>query len=169
MNRILFDTQIGRKNILFGIALFLLLGVVAGIPLTIDFFGGSILTSDQYQTWKVVHGYSVFLSFINYFFGLLIDRVELTRRHKEIASWSILSAGVFGGVMRGLLVLFSALYEYGVYASLGEVLFITLGTVIFLRGLVNKQRYQSMNASDVHRTLGTKDPLSNLVSDTSSK
>jgi hypothetical protein len=142
---------------------------LVGIPLTIDLFGGSTPTDDQYQTWKVVHGYGVFLSFINYFFGLLIDRVELTRQHKEIASWSILMAGVFGGVARGVLVLFSALHEYGVYASLGEVVFITLGTVIFLSGLMNKQRYQSMTTSEVHRTLGEKDALSNLASDTSSK
>ena len=74
MDRIFTNAEVGRKNIGFGIALFLFLGMVVGIPLTIDFFGGSILTGDQYQTWKVVHGYGVFLAFINYFLGLCIDR-----------------------------------------------------------------------------------------------
>lgn len=169
MNRIFIDTRVGRKNIAVGIALFLIFGVVIGIPLTIDFFGGSIFTLEKYQTWKVVHGYGIFLAFINYFFGLLIDRVELTRQHKEIASWSILIAGIFGGVARGILVLSSALHEYGIYASLGETVFISLGTILFLRGLMSKQRYQSMNTPDVPRTLGAKDALSHLASDTSSK
>ncbi len=35
------DGGIGRKNVVFGIGLFLLLGVAVGIPLTINFFGGS--------------------------------------------------------------------------------------------------------------------------------
>ena len=66
------NAEVGRKNIAFGIALFVVMGIVVGIPLTINFFGGSVLTAEQYQTWKVVHGYAVFLGFINYFFGLLI-------------------------------------------------------------------------------------------------
>jgi hypothetical protein len=48
MDKIFADADVGRKNIVFGIALFLVLGVVVGIPLTIDFFGGSILTADQW-------------------------------------------------------------------------------------------------------------------------
>lgn len=126
--------DVGRKNIVFGIALFLLLGVVVGIPLTINLFGGSILTDSQYQIWKVVHGYGLFLGFINYFFGLSIDRWNLTRRQKELSSWSLIIAGLFGGVTRMALVLVSALSAFGLYASLGETVFITLGTVIFVLG-----------------------------------
>jgi hypothetical protein len=44
------DVEVGRKNIVLGIVLFLVLGVVVGVPLTIDFFGGTLLTPDQYQT-----------------------------------------------------------------------------------------------------------------------
>src|SRR5512147_2707668 len=81
MNKIFADADVGRKNIVFGIVLFLILGVVVGIPLTIDFFGGSLLAADQYQMWKVVHGYSVFLAFINYFLGVTIDRLEMPEQH----------------------------------------------------------------------------------------
>jgi hypothetical protein len=127
---------VGRKNLALGIALFLALGVVVGVPLTANLFGGSMLTDTQYQTWKVVHGYSVFLATLNGFFGLAIDRVDLSRRMKEAASWSILAAALFGGVGRSLLVLLAALDEFGLVASLGEVALITLGTAIFLAGEV---------------------------------
>jgi hypothetical protein len=169
MKALFANADVGRKNILFGIALFLILGVVMGIPLTIDFFGGSIFTVEQYQTWKVVHGYSVFLAFINYFFGLLIDQVALTKQQKEISSWFILISGVFGGVTRSALILLSSLHEFGMYASLGEVVFITLGTAIFLRGLLNKQRYQAASGPDMQRMLHPDDSFSSLASDTSSK
>lgn len=139
MNKIFANADVGRKNILFGIVLFLLLGVVVGIPLTIDFFGGSLLTSDQYQTWKVVHGYSVFLAFINYFLGLTIDRLEMPRQQKEIVSWSFLAAGLVGGVIRMILVLMSALNAFGIYASLGETVFFTLGTITFVRGQMKEK------------------------------
>jgi len=86
---------------------------VVGIPLTIDFLGGSILASDQYQTWKVVHGYGVFLAFINYFLGLTIDRLEMPRQHKEIVSWSFLMAGLIGGAGRMILVLTLSLNALG--------------------------------------------------------
>jgi uncharacterized membrane protein len=130
------STDVGRKNIVFGIALFLALGVVVGIPLTVNLFGGSMLTGTQYQTWKVVHGYSVFLATLNGFFGLAIDRLDLSRRQKEVASWSILVAALSGGVGRSILALLGALDEFGLVASLGEVAFITLGTAIFLVGEV---------------------------------
>jgi hypothetical protein len=134
MIRIFAGTDVGRKNIGFGMALFLILGVMVGIPLTVDFLGGSLLTAAQYQTWKVVHGYGVFLAFINYFFGLCIDRLNLTRTQKEISSWSFLLAGVVGGGVRMALVLLSTLGEFGIYASLGESAFFLLGTVFFVRG-----------------------------------
>lgn len=127
------DADVGKKNIVFGTTLFLLLGIGVGIPLTIDFLGGSTL-SDQYQTWKVVHGYAVFLSFINYFLGFSIDRWNLTRSQKEISSWSFLAAGLVGGTGRPILVLLSALGTYGIYVSLAETVFISLGTILFVIG-----------------------------------
>ena len=143
MKAIWASMDVGRKNIVFGIALFLALGVVVGIPLTVDLFGGSMLTDTQYQTWKVVHGYSVFLATLNGFFGLAIDRLDLSRRQKEVASWFILAAGLFGGVGRSILVLLGALDKFGLVASLGEVAFITLGTAIFLVGEVRLRSRRS--------------------------
>jgi hypothetical protein len=135
--------DVGRKNIGFGIALFLALGVVVGIPLTVNLFGGSMLTASQYQTWKVVHAYSVFLATLNGYFGLAIDRLDLSRRQKEVASWSILGAALFGGVGRSILVLLGALDKFGLVASLGEVALITLGTAIFLVGEVRLRSRRS--------------------------
>lgn len=139
MNKIFGGADVGRKNIVFGIALFLILGVVIGIPLTIDLFGGSMLDSGQYQVWKVVHGYGVFLSFINYFFGLCIDRLRLPRQQKEIASWSFLLAGAVGGFGRMILVFLSALSTLGIYASLIESACFVLGTFVFVRGQLMPQ------------------------------
>jgi len=135
MNRIFAGTDVGRKNIGFGLLLFLVLGVAAGIPLTIDLFGGSLL-EDQYQVWKVIHGYGVFLSFINFFFGLCIDRVKLTRRQKEVASWSFLLAGLVGGFGRMTLALLAAPEGLRRLASLLESVCFVLGTGVFVYGLV---------------------------------
>jgi hypothetical protein len=134
MDKMFTEVKIGKKNILFGIGLFILLGFGFGIPLTINFLGGSLLSPDQYQTWKVIHGYGVFLGFINYFFGLSIDRLRLSDRQKELSSWAFLIAGVFGGAFRMILALLSASSAFGLYVSLGETLFISAGTVIFLLG-----------------------------------
>lgn len=134
MDRLLADVQVGKKNVVFGIALFLLFGVVIGIPLTINMFGGSVLTDEQYQAWKVVHGYAVFLAFINYFFGLVVDRLKLTAQQKQISSWSFLLAGLFGAIARMTLVLFSALSTYGLYVSLVESACFIVGTSIFVVG-----------------------------------
>jgi hypothetical protein len=154
MNRIFADADVGRKNIGFGIGLFLLLGVVVGMPLSIDFFGGSLLSGSQYQTWKVVHGYGVFLAFINYFCGLCIDRLNLTREQKEFTSWSFLLAGLTGGGVRMILVLLSALSTFGIYASLVETVLFVLGTFMFVRGQVTKQssnfQEQTANARYLH-------------------
>jgi uncharacterized protein YacL len=139
MNKIFADADVGRKNIVFGVVLFLILGVVVGIPITIDFFGGSILTESQYQTWKVVHGYGVFLAFINYFLGLSIDRPEMPRRQKEIVSWSFLAAGLIGGIIRMILVLMASLNVLGIYASLAETVFFIVGTIIFVRGQMKER------------------------------
>jgi hypothetical protein len=143
MSGIWAGTDVGRKNIVLGIALFLVLGVVVGVPLTVDLFGGSMLTDTQYQTWKVVHGYAVFLATLNGYFGLAIDRLDLSRRQKEVASWSILAAALFGGVGRSILALLSALERFGLVASLGEVACITLGTGIFLVGEMGHRRKHS--------------------------
>ena len=143
MKAIWSSMDVGRKNIVFGIALFLALGVVVGIPLTVNLFGGSMLTDTQYQTWKVVHGYSVFLATLNGYFGLAIDRLDLPRRQKEVASWSILGAALFGGVGRSILALMEALDKFGLVASLGEVALITLGTAIFLVGEVRLRSRRS--------------------------
>ena len=139
MKTLFANADVGRKNILFGIALFLILGVLVGIPLTIDLFGGSVLGSDRYQTWKVVHGYGVFLAFINYFLGLGIDRLQMPKQQKEIVSWSFLAAGLIGGVIRMILVLMSSLNVFGVYASLAETVCFIVGTIILVRGQMQEE------------------------------
>ncbi len=138
MNKLFAGIQVGKKNVLFGIVLFILLGIGFGVPLTINFFGGSLLTQTQYQTWKVVHGYGIFLGFINYFFGISIDRLGLTDKQKQLSSWAFLMSGLFGGAFRMILALTSTLNEYGLYASLGEVICISVGTLIFLMGQSKK-------------------------------
>src|SRR4030043_2254362 len=115
MNKIFAGIDVGRKNIVFGVVLFLVLGVVAGIPLTVDLFGGSMLTESQYQTWKVLHAYGVFTAFVNFFFGFLVDRMSLDRQQLEIASWSFLVAGIVGGLGRPVLFLLSIPGSIGSY------------------------------------------------------
>ena len=134
MGRFFGDAEIGRKNMILGVALFLALGVVVGIPLTVNFLGGSMLTSDQYGTWKVIHGYGIFVGFINYFFGLTIDRLQLTRQQKQVSSWSFAIAGLIGGAGRPILMLLSALAQFGIFISLGETVFFVVGTAVFLLG-----------------------------------
>jgi hypothetical protein len=144
MKTLFANAEVGRKNILFGIALFLLLGVVVGIPLTIDLFGGSLLSSDQYQAWKVVHGYGVFLAFINYFLGLAIEPLEMPRQHKEIVSWSFLAAGLIGGVVRMVLVLISFLSVFGRVVSLVETASFVLGMIVLVRGQIKEKASLSL-------------------------
>jgi len=139
MNRIFAGVDVGRKNIVFGIVLFLVLGVLVGIPLTVDLFGGSMLTDAQYQAWKVLHAYSVFLAFVNFFFGYCIDRLNLTRREKEISSWSFLIAGLFGGIGRSILFLLQISGGFGSYTcSLIETVGFVIGTFIFVRGQIKE-------------------------------
>jgi len=140
MNRFFAGTDVGRKNIVFGVVLFLVLGVVVGVPLTVDLFGGSMLTESQYQTWKVLHAYGVFLAFVNFFFGFLVDRMSLDRRQLEIASWSFLIAGLFGGFGRPVLFLLSVPGSIGSYAiSLIETVGFVTGTFIFLRSRMQER------------------------------
>jgi membrane protease YdiL (CAAX protease family) len=140
MNRIFAGVDVGRKNIGFGIALFLILGVVVGIPLTVDLFGGSMLTGAQYQAWKVLHAYGIFLAFVNFFFGYCIDRVNLTRQQKEIASWSFVIAGLFGGLGRSILFLLQISGGFGSYTiSLIETLGFVIGTFVFVFGQLKER------------------------------
>jgi hypothetical protein len=139
MNGIFANADVGKKNIVFGMLLFLILGVVVGIPLTVDFVGGSMLTPAQYQTWKVIHGYGVFLAFVNFFFGYCIDRISLTRRQKEISSWSFIMAALSGGIGRSALFLLLIPGGNGGYAaSLIETLGFVIGTFIFVHGLTKE-------------------------------
>jgi hypothetical protein len=125
--------DVGRKNIVFGVVLFLVLGVLVGVPLTVGLFGGSMLTESQYQTWKVLHAYGVFTAFVNFFFGFLVDRMSLGRRQLEIASWSFLVAGLVGGIGRPVLFLFSVPGPIGSYTvSFIETVGFVVGTYLFV-------------------------------------
>jgi len=145
MNGFFANSDVGRKNILFGMALFLTLGVVVGIPLTVDFLGGSMLTAAQYQAWKVLHGYGVFLAFVNFFFGYCIDGLNLSRRQKEISSWSFVIAGLVGGLGRSVLFLLSIAGGIGSYsASLIETVGFVIGTFIFVQALTKERSVQQL-------------------------
>lgn len=140
MNRLFAGVDVGRKNIWLGLVLFLILGVVAGIPLTVDMMGGSMLTDAQYQSWKVLHAYGVFTAFVNFFFGYCIDRLNLPRGQKEIAAWSFWVAGLVGGFGRGLLLLLAVPGVVGGYAiSLIETVGFVVGTFFFVRGVLKEQ------------------------------
>jgi membrane protease YdiL (CAAX protease family) len=141
MDKIFAGVDVGRKNIVFGFVLFLVLGVLVGIPLTVGLFGGSMLTESQYQTWKVLHAYGVFTAFVNFFFGYCIDRQNLTKQQKEIASWSFLVAGIVGGLGRPVLFLLSIDDVVGSYlVDLIETVGFVIGTFIFVYGLIKERR-----------------------------
>jgi len=140
MNNFFAGVDVGRKNIFFGVVLFLVLGVVIGVPLTVDLFGSFMLTESQYQTWKVLHAYGVFTAFVNFFFGFLVDRMSLDRRQLEIASWSFLVAGLVGGFGRPALVLLSASGPIGSYViSLIETVGFVVGIFIFVRSQMQER------------------------------
>jgi hypothetical protein len=140
MSKILAGVDVGRKNIVLGVVLFFVLGVVVGVPLTVNLFGGSMLTESHYQTWKILHAYAVFSAFINFFFGFLVDRMDSTRRMQEIASWSFLLAGFIGGFGRPLLFILSAPGLTGGYiVSSIETIGFVVGTFIFVRSLMYKR------------------------------
>lgn len=134
MSGIFGDAVIGRKNVIAGLVLFLIMGVIVGIPLTVDFLGGSLLSDAQYQSWKVIHGYSVFLAFINLFLGLGIDRFNMSTRQKEIVSWTFLIAAVVGGLGRMTLDLLASMAAFGRYASLVETVLFVIGTIVLAAG-----------------------------------
>jgi len=140
MNNFFAGIDVGRKNIVFGVVLFLVLGVVVGVPLTVGLFGGSMLTEGQYQTWKVLHAYGVFTAFVNFFFGFLVDQMNLGRRQLEIASWSFLVAGIVGGIGRPALFLLSAPGSIGSYAiSFIETVGFIVGTYLFVHSRMQKR------------------------------
>ncbi len=134
MNNFFAGVDVGRKNIVIGVVLFLVLGVMVGVPLTVNLFGGSMLTESQYQTWTVLHAYGVFTAFVNFFFGFLVDRMSLGRRQLEIASWSFLIAGLVGGIGRPILFLLSIPGSIGIYTiDLIETVGFVVGTYLFVR------------------------------------
>ena len=140
MNKALAGVDIGRKNVFFGVVLFLVLGLVVGIPLTVDLFGGSMLSESQYQTWKVLHAYAVFTAFVNFFFGFVVDRMNLPRQQLELASWSFLIAGLVGGFGRPILFVLSVPGPIGGYAvSLIETVGFVTGTFLFVRSLMRER------------------------------
>jgi hypothetical protein len=140
MNNFLAGVDVGRKNIVFGVVLFAVLGVVVGVPLTVGLFGGSMLTESQYQTWKVLHAYGVFTAFVNFFFGFLVDRMSLGRRQLEIASWSFLVAGLVGGFGRPILFLLAVPGSIGRYTiDLIETVGFVVGTFIFVLSRLQKR------------------------------
>jgi hypothetical protein len=140
MNNIFAGVDIGRKDMVFSVVSFLVLGVVIGVPLTVDLIGGSMLTESQYQTRKVLHAYGVFTASVNFFFGFLVDRMSLGRRQLEIASWSFLIAGLVGGFGRSILFLLSVPGSIGSYAiSLIETVGFVAGTFIFVRSKMQER------------------------------
>jgi hypothetical protein len=140
MNKIFVGIDVGKKNIIFGVILFLILGVGVGVPLTVGLFGGSMLTESQYQSWKVLHAYGVFTAFVNIFFGFLVDRMSLDRRQLEIASWSFLVAGLVGGVGRPVLYLLNSSSIWASYIiDLIETLGFVIGTFILVRSRLQER------------------------------
>ena len=140
MNNIFAHLDVGRKNVIVGVFLFLVLGVAVGIPLTVDLFGGSMLTESQYQTWKVLHAYGVFTAFVNFFFGFLVDQMRLDRRQLEIASWSFVVAGLVGGAGRPVLFLLSVPGPIGSYAiSFIETMGFVVGIFIFVHSRMQER------------------------------
>ena len=134
MNILRLETHIGTKNILFGVFLFLLFAFVIGVPLTLNFFSASVLSAEQYQLWKVVHGYGIFLGVINCLLGAIVDRLHLSAGQKEALSWSFIIAGLFGAVVRMALVLLAIYDDWHLMASLGEVTFFVIGLAILVYG-----------------------------------
>lgn len=147
MNRMIAHTQVGKKNIIFALVLFLILGFAAGLPLTLDLLAGTSLTGANYQAWKVVHAYGVFLAFVNFFFGYCIDRLDVRRDQKEIASWSFMIAGFFGGFGRSVLLLLSIQGGIAAYTiSLIETLGFVIGTFVFVRSQVKETLARPLEA-----------------------
>lgn len=128
------DVYFGKRNVYFGIFVFLIAAFVIGTPLTLNFLGLDVMSDEQYRIWKVVHGYSIFLGVINYFFGLVIDRLRVTNQLKNLASLSFIIAATFGSFGRIVLVLVAAYDSLGIFVSFGETIFFVVGLAVFLYG-----------------------------------
>jgi hypothetical protein len=139
MNTLLADAQVGKKNIIFGALLFLIFAVVIGIPLTLNFFGVTVLSAEQYQLWKVIHAYGLFLGVINFLLGMKLDQLSISGRQKEALSWSFIIAGLFGAVVRMTLALLAIYENWHLLASLGETVFFTVGLAILIYGWARKK------------------------------
>lgn len=140
MNTLLSVAPVGKRNIIFGAFLFLLFAFVIGVPLTLDFFGLSVMSSEQYELWKVVHAYGIFLGVINYLLGVTVDKLSISDRQKEIVSWSFVVAGLFGAIGRMILVLVEAYDDWHLLASLGEVVFFSVGLAVCIYGWTRETR-----------------------------
>jgi hypothetical protein len=140
MNTFFSVTPVGRKNIIFGAFLFLLFAFVVGVPLTLDFFGLSVMSSERYELWKVVHAYGIFLGVVNFLLGTSVDKLSISDRQKEVVSWSFVVAGLFGAVGRMILVLVRAYEDWHLLASLGEVVFFSVGLAICIYGWIRETK-----------------------------
>jgi hypothetical protein len=140
MNTFFSVTPVGRKNIIFGAFLFLLFALVIGVPLTLDFFGLSVMSSKQYELWKVVHAYGIFLGVINFLVGTSVDKLNIPDRQKEVVSWSFVVAGLFGAIGRMTLILLAAYEDWHLLASLGEVVFFSVGLAMGIYGGIRETK-----------------------------
>jgi prepilin signal peptidase PulO-like enzyme (type II secretory pathway) len=140
MNTFISGAQVGKRNIYFGSFLFLLFAFVIGVPLTLDFLGLSVMSSEQYELWKVVHAYGLFLGVVNYLIGTSVDKWSISARQKEVLSWSFVVAGLFGAIGRMTLVLLSAYEDWHLLASLGEVVFFSIGLAVYIYGWTREKK-----------------------------
>ena len=140
MNAFFSVAQVGKKNMIFGSFLFLLFAFVIGVPLTLDFLGLSVMSSEQYELWKVVHAYGIFLGVVNYLIGTSVDKLSISARQKEVLSWSFVVAGLFGAIGRMILVLVSAYDDWHLLASLGEVVFFSVGMAVYIYGWARERK-----------------------------
>lgn len=153
MNAWFLENPVGKKNIIFGALLFLLFAVGIGVPLTLNFFGVPVLSDEQYELWKVVHGYGIFLAVINCLLGASVDQLRISAGQKEALSWALIIAGLFGAIGRMSLALLSIYEDWHLLASLGEVVFFSVGLVIFVYGWTRGKSLSSIG-TPVKETLG---------------
>ena len=147
MSTLFADSPIGRKNIIFGAFLFLLFALAVGIPLTLDFLGASVLSDKQYQLWKVVHGYGIFLGVINYFLGTNLDQLRLSGRQKEMLSWSFIVAGFFGAIVRMAFALLDVYDDWVLFASSVEAASFSVGLALFIYGWSGKKKGEPVSSN----------------------
>lgn len=113
---------IGRKNAVFGAALF---SFWALFYVVLWLSGISLDSLNSRATLKTVHAYGLFLGTINYFFGFLINNLKNSNRNKQIASYSFILAGVLTGLIKAT--------KFSGIAFTGDIFF-ALGLLIFIKG-----------------------------------